>query len=229
MVFAAPLFLASQTRAMREFAVMNREPLLRLGLGTVSAYLCLLLLSKSVRERRVHTLPPTNALSSPPLPLPVSPQYESNKLVEEVQIHVRRQEAVAAALRDSAWLTRTAAAVVGAGAPSSSSSSAAAAAAAAPGAAAALSAQAALRAEIEAALATAYAVAEEGNQAALAASGRFPDLRMPHAAGLETARARGKAIAAEAEAGAAAARAARKEEGEGKGGQGAAAPRRSLI
>jgi hypothetical protein len=50
MVFAAPLFLASQTRAMREFAVMNREPLLRLGLGTVSAYLCLLLLSKSVRE-----------------------------------------------------------------------------------------------------------------------------------------------------------------------------------
>jgi hypothetical protein len=50
MVLAGPLFLLSQTRA---FYQANREPLLRLGLGTLSAYLGLMLLSKSVRIHAV--------------------------------------------------------------------------------------------------------------------------------------------------------------------------------
>ena len=47
MVLAAPLFVLSQSKV---FYYRNKEPLLRLGLGTLSAYLGLMLLSKSVRR-----------------------------------------------------------------------------------------------------------------------------------------------------------------------------------
>jgi hypothetical protein len=47
MVLTAPLFLLSQTRAIREYAASNREPLVRLGLGSVIAWLSLRLLSKT--------------------------------------------------------------------------------------------------------------------------------------------------------------------------------------
>lgn len=49
MVFAAPLFLMSQTRVMREYARANKEPLVRIGLGSIIAWLSLRLLAKTVR------------------------------------------------------------------------------------------------------------------------------------------------------------------------------------
>lgn len=47
MVLAAPVFLLSQTAGARAFYAANREPLLRLALGSTIAYLSLRLLSKS--------------------------------------------------------------------------------------------------------------------------------------------------------------------------------------
>jgi len=47
MVFAAPIFLVSQTKALSAFYAANREPLLRLGFGATIAWLSLRLLSKS--------------------------------------------------------------------------------------------------------------------------------------------------------------------------------------
>ncbi len=49
MVLAAPLFLASQTRVLRDYAARHREPLLRIGLGAVVGWLSLRLLAKTVR------------------------------------------------------------------------------------------------------------------------------------------------------------------------------------
>jgi hypothetical protein len=46
MVLAAPVFILSQTAAFRTFYAANREPLLRLALGSTIAYLSLRLLSK---------------------------------------------------------------------------------------------------------------------------------------------------------------------------------------
>ncbi len=51
MVLAAPLFLASQTRVLRDYAARHREPLLRIGLGAVVGWLSLRLLAKTVRPR----------------------------------------------------------------------------------------------------------------------------------------------------------------------------------
>jgi hypothetical protein len=47
MVFAAPIFLVTQTKALSAFYAANREPLLRLSLGATIAWLSLRLLSKA--------------------------------------------------------------------------------------------------------------------------------------------------------------------------------------
>ena len=49
MVFAAPLFLMSQTRVIRAYARANKEPLIRIGMGSIIAWLSLRLLAKTVR------------------------------------------------------------------------------------------------------------------------------------------------------------------------------------
>lgn len=48
MVLAAPLFLVAQTKAFAHFYQLNREPLLRMGLGVLAAWMGLRAISKSV-------------------------------------------------------------------------------------------------------------------------------------------------------------------------------------
>ena len=51
MVFAAPLFLISQTRSMRGFYLANKQAFINLGMGMTSTYLALSLLAKMVGAR----------------------------------------------------------------------------------------------------------------------------------------------------------------------------------
>ena len=51
MVFAAPLFLMSQTKAMRAFMVANAQGFTNVGFGLVVSYMALSLLGKMVRQQ----------------------------------------------------------------------------------------------------------------------------------------------------------------------------------
>jgi hypothetical protein len=50
MVFAAPLFLFSQTRALREFYVSHRPAFINMGMGIMTSWLSLRLLTKIVSD-----------------------------------------------------------------------------------------------------------------------------------------------------------------------------------
>jgi hypothetical protein len=89
MVLAAPVFFLSQTAAFRAFYAANREPLLRLALGSTIAYLSLRLLSKG---------------------------YEAAQLSEDLERAARWRAHMEAALLRPDFLRATAGSVCSAGA-----------------------------------------------------------------------------------------------------------------
>lgn len=93
---------------------------------------------------------------------PLHLQYESKKLLDEIDTQLRKQQAVNARLLDSAWLAKTTLAL---GVPGK---------------------EAALRAEIEAGMKAALAKAQDDAKAAQ----WLPDVKLPHTDALQTAKAK---------------------------------------
>ena len=172
MVLAAPVFFLSQTAAFRAFYAANREPLLRLALGSTVAYLSLRLLSKS---------------------------YEAAQLAEDLERAARWRAHVEASLLHPDFLRATAARVCSGGGGSPPGASASASASASSGGS---GSEAALREALAGALEGAAGALAQAAAAARQRSAWVVGLeqRMPVSGVLEGGRARAEAAAAEARA-----------------------------